>query len=55
MLDRLIAEGTFNHVAPNYSSFAKEMAMHHSSAMVQRVLMRVECLESEVCHTFRFP
>src|SRR5882762_3128318 len=48
VLDCLIAEGTFDHVAPDYSSFAEEMVMHHSSAMVQRVLMRVECLESEV-------
>src|SRR5882762_11972950 len=48
VLDRLIVEGTFDRVAPDYSSFAEEMVMHHSSAMVQRVLMRVECLESEV-------
>src|SRR5882762_5051116 len=49
VLDRLIAEGTFDRMAPDYSNFAEEMAMHHSSAMVQRVLMRVEYLESEVC------
>src|SRR5882762_1446855 len=30
------------------------MAMHHSSAMVQRLLMRIECLESEVCGVIRF-
>src|SRR5882762_349388 len=48
VLDRLIVEGTFDHVAPDYSSFAEEMAMHHSSAMVQRLLMRIECMESEV-------
>ena len=48
VLDHLIAEGTFDRVAPDYSSFTKEMAMHHSSAMVQQVLMRVECLESKV-------
>src|SRR5882762_3338172 len=48
VLDCLIIEGTFDCVAPDYSSFAEEMAMHHSSAMVQRLLMRIECLESEV-------
>ena len=48
MLDRLIIEGTFDRMAPDYSSFAEEMAMHHSSAMVQQLLMRIECLESEV-------
>src|SRR5882762_8759035 len=54
VLDRLIVEGTFDRVAPDYSSFAEEMAMHHSSAMVQRLLMRIECLESEVCGVFQF-
>src|SRR6267143_4512711 len=48
VLDRLIVEGTFDCVAPDYSSFVEEMAMHHSSAMVQRLLMRIECMESEV-------
>ena len=48
VLDRLIVEGTFDRVAPDYSSFVEEMAMHHSSAMVQRLLMRIECMESEV-------
>ena len=47
-MDRLIVEGTFNRVAPDYSSFVEEMAMHHSSAMVQQLLMRIECLESKV-------
>ena len=55
VLDCLIVEGTFDHVALDYSNFAEEMAMHHSSAMVQWVLMRVKCLESEVCRTLKVP
>ena len=54
VLDRLLAEGTSDRVAPDYSSFAEEMAMHHSSTMVQRLLMRIECLESEVCGVIQF-
>src|SRR5882762_9752552 len=48
VLDHLIVEGTFDRRAPDYPSFAEEMAMHHSSAMVQWLLMRIECMESEV-------
>src|SRR5882762_628634 len=49
VLERLIVEGTFDCVAPDSPNIPEEMAMHHSSAMVQRLLMRIECLESEVC------
>ena len=48
VLDRLIVEGTFDHVAPDSPNIPEEMAMHHSSTMVQWLLMRVEYLESEV-------
>src|SRR5882762_12033326 len=38
VLDQLIAEGPFDCVAPNSPNIPEEMAMHHSSAMVQRLL-----------------
>jgi len=48
VLERLIAEGTFDQVDPNTPNVREELAMNHSSAMVQRLLMRVENLESQV-------
>src|SRR5882762_4792043 len=48
VLERLIAEGTFDWVDPNTPDVREELAMNHSSAMVQRLLMRVENLESQV-------
>jgi hypothetical protein len=50
VLDRLLEDGTFDRNgetdAPNS---AEEMAMGHSSAMANRLLMRIESLEAEVC------
>ena len=48
VLEQLIVEGTFDHVAPDSPNIPEEMAMHHSSAMVERLLMRIECLKSKV-------
>src|SRR5882762_5787116 len=48
VLERLIAEGTFDRVDPNTPDVREELAMNHSSAMVQQLLMRVENLESQV-------
>jgi len=48
VLDQLITKGTFDHVTPDTPNIQEEMAMSHSSAMVQQLLMRIECLESEV-------
>ena len=48
VLERLMAEGTFDRRDPTVPHTAEEFAMQHASAMVNRVLMRVEHLESEV-------
>src|SRR5882762_2236798 len=48
VLERLIAKGTFDRVEPNTPDVREELAMNHASAMVQRLLMRVENLESQV-------
>ena len=49
VLGRLMAEGTFDHQDPNVPHSSEEFAMNHATAMIQRVLMRVEALEAEVC------
>jgi len=49
VLERLIAEGMFDRVDPNTPDVHEELAMNHSSAMAQRLLMHVENLESQVC------
>ena len=48
VLERLMAEGTFDRRDPNVLHTAEAFAMQHASAMVNRVLMRVEYLELEV-------
>jgi hypothetical protein len=42
VLDRLIEEGTFDRRGVTTPNASEEVAMQHSSAMVQRLLMRVE-------------
>ena len=41
-------EGTFDHRDPDVPDAQEELAMAHSSAMVQRLLMRIERIEREV-------
>ena len=41
-------EGTFDHRNPDVPDAREELAMAHLSAMVQRLLMRVERIEREV-------
>ena len=48
VLDRLIEEGTFDHQSPDTPNAREELAMSHAAAMVQRLLMRIECLEADV-------
>src|SRR5882724_9325650 len=48
VLERLLEEGTFDREAPELRSHSEEYAMAHSSAMVNRLLMRIETLESQV-------
>jgi hypothetical protein len=48
VLNRLIEEGTFDRREPDVPVTMEEFAMAHSLAMVQRLLMRIESLESEV-------
>ena len=48
VLDRLIEEGTFDCQSPDTPDAREELAMSHSAAMVQRLLMRIEFLEADV-------
>jgi hypothetical protein len=50
VLDRLLEEGTFDRNGdPDTPNSFEEFAMGHSSAMANRLLMRIESLEAEVC------
>ena len=48
VLERLMEEGTFDHCNPDMPDTREELAMAHSSAMVQRLLMHIERVEREV-------
>ena len=48
VLERLMEEGTFDRRDPDMPDAREELAMAHSSAMVQRLLMRIEKVEREV-------
>jgi hypothetical protein len=48
VLERLLAEGTFDRVRDNPLHAGEAFAMNHASAMVNRILMRVEKLEDDV-------
>ena len=48
MLERLLEEGTFNHVEPNIPNAVEEFCMAHSAAIGQRLLVRIEGLERRV-------
>ena len=52
VLECLLAEGTFDREEPNTPDAQEEFAMAHSSAMVQRLLMRIKQLETEVSFQF---
>ena len=41
-------EGTFDRRNPNVPDAREELAMAHLSAMVQRLLMRIERIEREI-------
>ena len=45
VLERLMEEGTFDRRDPDMPDAREELAMAHSSAMVQRLLMRIERVE----------
>ena len=47
VLERLMEEGIFDRRDPNIPHSGEEFAMHHSTAMVQQLLMQVERLEAE--------
>ena len=53
MLERLLEEGTFDHVEPNIPNIVEEFCMAHAAAIGQR-LVRIEGLERRVsqspCH-----
>jgi hypothetical protein len=52
VLDRLLEEGTFDrNTDTDTPNQFEEFAMGHSSAMANRLLMRIESLEAEVCVT----
>ena len=48
VLEHLMEDGMFDHHDPNVPDIREELAMAHSSAMVQRLLMRIERIEKEV-------
>ena len=48
MLERLLEEGIFDHVELNVPSVVEEFCMAHSSAIGQRLLVRIEGLERRV-------
>ena len=48
VLDRLMEEGTFDRRDPDFSNTQEQFAMAYSASMVQRLLIRIEHLESEV-------
>ena len=52
VLKRLLEEGTFDRWDPDMSNVCEELAMAHSSAMVQHLLMRIKKLEQKVCPLF---
>lgn len=52
VLERLMEEGTFDRCDPNMPHSGEEFAMHHSTAMVQQLLMGVKMLEAEVSSIF---
>ena len=49
VLEQLLEEGTFDRRDPDVPDVREELAMAHSSAMAQRLLMCVEKLEKQVC------
>jgi hypothetical protein len=50
VLDRLLEDGTFDRDGEiNTPNSVEEFAMGHMSAMANRLLMRIESLEAEVC------
>jgi hypothetical protein len=48
VLDRLMEEGTFDRSDRDIQNPSDELAMAHSAAMVQRLLMRIEALEGDI-------
>jgi hypothetical protein len=48
VMERLLEEGTFDRVQPDMPVACEQMAMGYAASMCQRLLMRVEHLESEV-------
>ena len=48
VLERLLEEGTFDHVESNIPNAVEEFCMAHSAAIGQRLLVRIESLEQRV-------
>ena len=48
VLDRLMVEGTFDREEAGIRNDAEEYAIHHATAMCQRLLVRIEDLENSV-------
>ena len=49
VLERLLAEGTFDRRDTTPLHAGEAFAMNHASAMAQRLLMRIEVVEADVC------
>ena len=48
ILERLMVEGTFDREEQGFRNDAEENAIHHATAMCQRLLVRIEDLEGSV-------
>ena len=48
VFDHLMEEGTFDCQDPDYPNTQEQFAMAYSASMAQRLLVRIEHLESEV-------
>ena len=48
VLDHLMEEGTFDRRDPDFPNMQEQFTMAYSASMVQRLLVRIEHLESEV-------
>ena len=52
VLERLLEEGIFDRVEGETRNTGEELSMAYSAAMTQRLLMRVEGLEGQVCTSY---
>ena len=52
VLERLLEEGIFDRLEGETRNTGEELSMAYSAAMTQRLLMRIEGLEGQVCTSY---